>query len=276
MFNASAILDPATFCKNRGVSIDGNKAAKRLLRERAKATYKLHGFVLENTKFKSIYSSSSCQQKRGHRRKRRNNYDCKPEVSTCSDGNNAASPFVLEGHGVPPQLLQDHVDLCDYLLYNNQAINCSYANFFGELSVDWVHFLDMRGNNITSSWPPLVDHDENGSSMEHRLNLYLAVMNRIARQFHWSLQKQNEVSSCGDLQFLQPRNWNVRFRRGAIIPKDVFAQKGKYSVVTPIVEMIERKGSDAPFLIRISLQGDASASRTGVPVTLVFEAFFNK
>lgn len=142
----------------------------------------------------------------------------------------------------------------------------------------------MKGNNITSNWPPLVDVDDgtsfldDGSSMEHRLNLYLTVMNRIARQFHWSLRrKQNEIPEC-DLQFLQPRNWNARFRRGTIVPMAELGmtQKDKYSIVQPIVEMTERKGSDAPFLIRVSIQGLASDSCTGVPVTLVFEAFFSK
>lgn len=46
--------------------------------------------------------------------------------------------FVLEGHGVPFQLFQDHIDLCDSILSRHGgATECSFNNFDGKLTVDW-------------------------------------------------------------------------------------------------------------------------------------------
>jgi len=46
--------------------------------------------------------------------------------------------FVLEGHGVPFQLFQDHIDLCDTLLSKHEgALECTFNNFDGKLTVDW-------------------------------------------------------------------------------------------------------------------------------------------
>ena len=46
--------------------------------------------------------------------------------------------FVLEGHGVPWQLFQDHIDFCDTILSKHGgATECSFNNFDGKLAVDW-------------------------------------------------------------------------------------------------------------------------------------------
>ena len=37
--------------------------------------------------------------------------------------------FVLRGHGVPLQLLRDHLDLCGQVLWDYKAVQCNFANF---------------------------------------------------------------------------------------------------------------------------------------------------
>lgn len=46
--------------------------------------------------------------------------------------------YALTGHGVPKQLLQDHIDMADRLLsHHEHAMQCSFNNFHGHLTFDW-------------------------------------------------------------------------------------------------------------------------------------------
>lgn len=48
------------------------------------------------------------------------------------------SAYALTGHGVPTQVLQDHINMADNLLSREEhAAECSFNNFHGDLSFDW-------------------------------------------------------------------------------------------------------------------------------------------
>ena len=44
-------------------------------------------------------------------------------------------PFIMTGHGVPPQLLQDHLQMADSLLRQENATECSFNNYFDQLTL---------------------------------------------------------------------------------------------------------------------------------------------
>lgn len=51
---------------------------------------------------------------------------------------NPSRPYALVGHGVPKQLLQEHINMADTLLsLQGDAAKCSFNNLDGDLSFDW-------------------------------------------------------------------------------------------------------------------------------------------
>mmetsp|Transcript_18656 Transcript_18656/g.27002 ORF Transcript_18656/g.27002 Transcript_18656/m.27002 type:complete len:527 (+) Transcript_18656:97-1677(+) len=94
-------------------------------------------------------------------------------------------PFVLGGHGVPQALLEDHLLLAQQLLseYGDASTEeCSFMNTF-----DWMLVRDFKSDYSsfnTIPWPPKqFRHEERSEKLVdvvHRLDLYMAVMNRIA------------------------------------------------------------------------------------------------
>jgi hypothetical protein len=45
-------------------------------------------------------------------------------------------PFVMTGHAVPPQLFQDHLQMADSFLRQENAVECSFNNYHDHLTVD--------------------------------------------------------------------------------------------------------------------------------------------
>jgi len=111
-------------------------------------------------------------------------------------------PVVLDGHGVPPALFQHCIDMADALLrhYGPDIVECSFRNHnrSNETSAKAPLQVKVRRRDATNSCLPAPsavhtsgsDSENNfGKSLEHNnqidwdhnLNLYLTVMERLAK-----------------------------------------------------------------------------------------------
>ncbi len=150
------------------------------------------------------------------------------------------------------------------------------------------------GKNFASPWPPRYSVFGNDvEEFEHRLQLFLAVMNRLSTTFGKVLDPNYEYShqlvnplaqSTGSsknkddhvAELTRPRHWNVQFLRGMAYPSYIIPSPKKLS---PIVELTQREGIVAPRNVRICLQSVPSSRGDNLngdgPVTLVFDACFS-
>lgn len=276
LVNASALLDTQHYCvrtASASTSRSGTEAARRLLRGKRELVHVLRDQL-------SVDHPSS---------------------------------FVLQGHGVPPQLLQYHVDLADYLLRRCAADECSFSSKHLVESTDqqpqsigWIRVRKGSGNE-GRPWP-LNDPSEWHTAMQ----LYLTVMKRLASTLSVVLppsRQANDIKSTTtvddyDNVFTSSsasksslHHWNVEMTRGMAFPPDWFhhgpggvpSDQLQSTVSPPIIEWTPLQGRFAPGNVSIRLQGyptlgDASAkfpaSATGrrlrrrQAVSLCFDAGF--
>jgi hypothetical protein len=150
--NASALLASKNYCvhsANACTSKSGTEAARRLLQ--GKQDF-LHVMRLV------VHSG---------RRPRRSKSD----------------EFVLEGHGVPQELLQELLQLADdVLVHHDNAAACSFGHYRGELMQvpQAVRVRDANGTNRACPWPPVVPRQAN-YSWDDSMCLYLTVNDRMAK-----------------------------------------------------------------------------------------------
>lgn len=108
ILNLSALLDSTEYCRKSALrsgtsTISGGDATLRLLRGREALVDVLRNGCVDRKK------------KRG-----------------------PPQPHAVVGHGVPYQLLQNHVDMADSLLtHHDLSAECSFNNFQGDLSFKW-------------------------------------------------------------------------------------------------------------------------------------------
>mmetsp|Transcript_15383 Transcript_15383/g.27942 ORF Transcript_15383/g.27942 Transcript_15383/m.27942 type:complete len:432 (-) Transcript_15383:137-1432(-) len=291
-FNASILLDPASFCRksalsSRNSSISGGDATLRLIRGRKAATKTIQTQLMN----------------KGIRTRKGND----PQQSQ-------PKSFVLMGHGVPHQVLKDHVDLADDILkLYGGAAEARFNNLQGDLNFDRMRIRSRMGDLSALPWPQQVedvhpDHRASFGECVNRIQLYLTVMTRIATAFGVIVEpakngEQLDFSETGSW------NWSAEFLRGMAYPVNVIpptplagasrsgiSQKGgrrshlDNSIGPPIVELTERNGDHGQAHVRITLQGtpsprprDDRTSRTlsyrrkrNSPMTLVFHASFNR
>lgn len=214
-FDASPLLDPRRYCR-RGrrtirnqqkqqphalaatlsaappLTTSGADAARRLKEGREEAVnviqchlvgQRIHAYVSPDhwMRAKSAVAVPSHQRhKRGGNRHRCN-------IKRDSPVQNPPKSFFLVGHGVPEQLLKDHIDMAHgILLKSANASEVGFYNFDGRLDVDWMRIRNSKGKHSVAPWPRrcTAKHLEDAwRDYEHRLQLYLTVMNRIASTF---------------------------------------------------------------------------------------------
>ena len=244
--NASAILDPKGFCQHSAsaaTSKSGTDAAKRLLRGK---------------------------------------YDLLNVMKLELQNKRRPKSFLLKGHGIPEQLLQNHLNLADALLKSHQnarLLTCS--NPSGDLTFDLLRIRAKDGTSTHSSWSS--DDSDESIGME----LYLTVMDRLAKNLSECLNWDHPpVAADGvgeDNDFIavpmhalpHPHRWNVDILRGSVFP-------AMEEELTPVIEWIPREGSMAPGHVCIRLQGipiytgDSLRRKKKSHVTLVFDACFRK
>jgi len=165
ILNISALLDPKDYCRRSAfpsgtTTISGGDAAQRLLRGREALVTVMREDCVDP-----------------QRRRQPNN-------------NGPSQPYGLIGHGVPHQLLQSHIDLADSVLsHHDNAAECSFNNFQGDLSFHWMRLRSRMGDNRACPWPPPPPSSTKSASSkriidslpawEQEMELYLTVMNRL-------------------------------------------------------------------------------------------------
>jgi hypothetical protein len=177
--NASALLNTKEYCLKSAAaatSSSGTEAARRLLRGKKD--------LVRILRQKVVYPT--------HR-----SYQREPPV-----------PHTLQGHGVPTQLLQNHLDLAGQLLESEltggNAAEVSFQNCTGALSLDRMRVRSPDGHSSLRAWPIVVpptaqdsdgddssNHDATMESWDQDMALYLSAMNRLATQLSVVLQNQS-------------------------------------------------------------------------------------
>jgi hypothetical protein len=147
-------------------------------------------------------------------------------------------PFIISGHGIPKQLLQDHLNLCSQIIShlqreqimtggecffhhshtNTNTNNNNHNDTTGSSSPIILHVRNKGDKNKVISWP---FSNTTTGSFQDRLELYLTVMNRISSTLVQILMKTTETTTTNYYEDkiphqLQPRKqypsyWNVHF-----------------------------------------------------------------
>jgi|UniRef100_A0A8J9TJC0 hypothetical protein len=279
LLNASALLNTKDYCvssANSATSKSGTEAARRLLRGKRDFVAHLRQHVLRKAPTRGASPTS----------------------------------FVLQGHGVPVQLLQDHINLADGILtQEHDAAAVSFQQYRDrsddtrhayELSSNWI--MRVRSKTGTNLANRLAHDGPWAASME----LYLAAMNRITTALGVVLQHEigeivdeyedeyeNVFTETSQVSSYPPaaRHWNVEFLRGLTYPPEWVppyepsnsSEVSKDPSPVPMVEWIPLQGALAPGHVTVRVQGFASSPsydntrmrrRKPQAVTLCFDACF--
>lgn len=258
--NASPFLDSKKYCERSAFfedspTRDGTLAARRLLQGKERMLETIQKDILKHTAA-------------GNRR-------TKPK------------PYAMIGHGVPKQLLQSHVDFCDFLLrkYKNAA-EISFKSLTPKLAFETMRVCPPGPNREPRLEPWSF---EQYSEESYQMDLYLTVMNRFAddlRHVLWhgapvpplveNEEDDDFVRSSSSPSTLH--HWNVDLLRGSSEnPLDPF--------LTPIVEWTLPDNPSAPGRIAIRLCGQPTPSaaptaskrrrrKAPLEVTMIFRATF--
>jgi hypothetical protein len=193
--NASALLNTKEYCLKSAAaatSSSGTEAARRLLRGKKDVVNILRRHV--------VYT----RQQDANQQRQQNVHPYQPHQRE------PPIPHALQGHGVPVQLLQNHLDLAGELLdlTPGNAAEVSFQNWSGELSLDWMRVRSQDGHSSVRPWPVVVpqtqdndggdngnettiNHNDTMATWDQDMALYLSVMNRLATQLSLVLQTQS-------------------------------------------------------------------------------------
>jgi len=202
--------------------------------------------------------------------------------------------FELTGHGVPRQLLQDHLDFGRLVLSEYKARSCSFSldrsildigeDENGVMSIDFRDECDQI-KKTEVAWPSAMgesdtclhdDDDDDGDDdgeetvchAEDRMRLYLTVMDRISRRFNWLLNSE-DVENV-PIEFASPCKWCAKIET---LSRSDFKIRSLLDSVSNASPQLYIEVSLAPFLIRTTLKGIDSKTLTNNILT--HEAFFN-
>lgn len=208
------------------------------------------------------------------------------------------APVVLEGHGVPQQLLQNCIDMADALMMacGEEIVEITFHNYnYNEKKLPQVLRIRSRdATNKAMSWPP--ESHGSGVDWEYHMSLYLAVMERLSNTLGLVLQKnlappfsseeenKDEIMSS-PLLFPQSStpHWNVDILRGSYFELHQSTHSMKDVPLFPIVEFSQMRDSEVQqnghILIRLQGTAGPNLEFSGIqnsrqPVSLVFDACF--
>mmetsp|Transcript_6940 Transcript_6940/g.10539 ORF Transcript_6940/g.10539 Transcript_6940/m.10539 type:complete len:315 (-) Transcript_6940:1664-2608(-) len=170
--------------------------------------------------------------------------------------------YALAGHGVPQQLLQDHIKMAYNFLKAKKTKDVSLYGFDQYQSFDSVWFFDKEINR-TERWKPQTEF------LQSQMELYLTVMNRLASVLGIVLYEDD------DQRKFQTglSHWNVNISR--------FHVNGpNCAPLIPMVEWMPQNTVQSPGDLSIRLEGfytppysDLRRKRK-IPLTLTFVASF--
>ena len=201
LLDSSPLLDPARYCKKSALpggttTVSGGDAARRLGRGRTRL-----GQIVRNQLVSVDYGSGGSgggnKTTRARKAIRRAGGRGTREHDNEDKGQNRGrgeGPFALDGTGIPRALMQGSLDLADELLRSmDGAAEISFGNCYdGSLDFNVLRVRSRMGDNDPQSWPLVQENwmpsgEYRGKSYmeswEHRMQLYLTVMNRLSRAF---------------------------------------------------------------------------------------------
>lgn len=264
--NVSPLMDPAEYCRKSAFysgspSRNGTLAARRLLEGKEKITDELRGSIARQSR----------RRNRGPPR-----------------------AYALQGHGVPKQLLQAHVDMADSLLtFHKHAESISFRNSTGKLSLDTLRVKSGDGRNRLEAW-----RFPEGGDQQHGMKLYLTVMNRMTSILSNVLWQHDNPVTVNDNQYDDDfvatadssplsrtrLHWNVEMRRftpDLLLPSSTAEMSMPIPMLTPVVEWTPPESEAAPGQMCVKLRGlpytpspPNRRRRKPVEVTLTFRACF--
>ena len=274
--NASALLDAPTYCRNSAFTATGSN----------KNSNEQAGMTMN-----SEMNSKTAAAKRLLRGKK--------DLLNMLRGDiilqESPRPFCLAGHGVPKQLLQEHINMGDSILHHfNEPAEVSVRNS-DPCYPEAMKIREHNGQSRMWLWPTdkttephqLLEEQQRraeeaevaGDSLQdisqtwgERLDLYIAVMDRLASGLWPS-------GSCFNKKSRQ--HWSLKIYRGMAFPVEVIAGADADGPV-PVLEWnpLHRISKRQPHM-SIRLQGTPDlvpgASQESVnPVTLVYDARFQE
>ena len=254
LLDVSPYLDPLAFCRSSASyeclatkhTIDGTLAARRLNRGKQMVRdfikYQLCSYfhLPDRKKSKQQHTISNEQYilanlRAQHGNKRRRTQFQKPK-------NKHPQPFILSGHGIPKQLLLDHLHLCQQVilhLQGEQIMTGKECFFHHSCSTTTTNSLNNNstGTNVTVDindvilhvrnkgyknqvipWPlPPSNNDDSITNLFHdRFVLYVTVMNRLSTTLVQMLTSPNKNHRAHAQEYWhqqnnQPSYWNVHF-----------------------------------------------------------------
>ncbi|KAG7371309.1 hypothetical protein IV203_019879 [Nitzschia inconspicua] len=189
--------DPFTFPISNTSSSDSLPAPTMLKSINASALLNPRAFCAVSAKSTHTHNVSlSINGTDAARRLLRGKKDC---LVAARNMINASSPLMLQGHNVPPELLQHFVNMGDQLLrhYGPDAVECSFHNYHHELSVGNsgdsknnkvslpLHVRVRQRNATNACLPPPAAYDSRiydnrEIDWNYHLELYLTVMQNFA------------------------------------------------------------------------------------------------
>jgi hypothetical protein len=280
--HATAWLDPSMYCRDGGTSIAGTEAARKLLRGK-RDLMELLGYAVHNSSSSKYLTTIATERD-----------DSVPP----SLKREPQRSYVLQGHGVPHQMLQHHVDFAASLLYRLDAAEVSFKQFnvtqhhnssaasdaVRELQRTYIRDAETGGNKVLP-WPL-----DDGEHWKDDLQLYWTAMNRIATRLGLAVllkrprdatlqlaADQTIHTPSNSLLKTPPHHWKVEFtREWQFAPQQL--PPGK-SPLFPILEWAPMDGiATTPGHVCIWLQGVSTAKYNGsaLRVSLCFDACFRR
>mmetsp|Transcript_2178 Transcript_2178/g.3237 ORF Transcript_2178/g.3237 Transcript_2178/m.3237 type:complete len:329 (-) Transcript_2178:1639-2625(-) len=170
--------------------------------------------------------------------------------------------YALAGHGVPQQLLQDHVNMACTFLKDKKTKEVSLHGFDQFQVSDSIWIFD-KNINRTGCWNPQNDF------LQSQMELYLTVMNRLSSLLGMVLYEDDDKRNFPTAL----SHWNVTISR-------MHANSPNCAPLIPMVEWMPKYNIDAPGDVSIRLygfytppNGDLRRKRK-IPLMLNFVASF--
>jgi len=270
LLDMSPYLDPVTFCKSSSTydsttskqrTMDGTLAAKRLNQGkqivRDLIAYQLCNYYHPTTpNNKEQQQQQQCSNEEyilvnlraETKRKRHKRQSLRKHTNTTKA--TPPQPFIISGHGIPKQLLKDHLNLCSQIVshlqheqimtggecffhhsHNSNNTNHHTNNHHHDDTGSTILHVRNKGDkNKVISWP--FSNNNNNNNNDHhcccfqdRFALYLTVMNRISSTLVQIMLKKNAENTNDDNYYYYkiphelppqriqyyPSYWNVHF-----------------------------------------------------------------
>lgn len=145
--------------------------------------------------------------------------------------------YALAGHGVPQQLLQDHVKMAYTFLKDKKAKEVSLHGFDEFQAFDSVWVFDKKLNRTERWHPPNL-------VLQSQMELYLTVMKRLASLLGMVLYED-------DIK----RNFHTALSHWNVTISSMHANSPNCAQLIPMVEWMPKNNIDAPGDVSIRLHG---------------------